>query len=226
MNSQLPIKRLIGSTRPAVGLLVTTLFLAFGLVLSGCDSTVNQEGDAPIQASDSIDASTTINNPPPEDFDAVGTISGRVIDRVTNEPLEGVTVSIFDTLTVTTGASGSFSLSGVPVNTTEDGGDDNVVTTYNVHISIPDDMPYRSNYSAEVAVPFIENFSGGAGGPNNLGANVTFPLSKTNGSVSGTVLTPGQVPLADATVRLRQDLIVRFNSEGPDDDADPSHGGQ
>jgi hypothetical protein len=204
MNSTLSRNTVLRRLTAALG----TVLIASSLLLAGCDSTVNEEGDAPIDAS--TDTETTINNPPPEDFDAVGTLSGRVIDRVTNEPLEEVTVSVFDTLTTTTDESGSFVFNNIPVNTEADS---DAPTTYNVHIDVPDDLPYRSAYSAQVPLIFSDT-EAGAAQANNLGANVTFPLSKTNGTVSGRIVTPAEFGLEDADVRLYQNLTLRFGDTG------------
>jgi hypothetical protein len=185
-----------------------TVLIASSLLLTGCDSTVNEEGDAP------IDASTEINNPPPEDFDAVGTISGRVIDRATSEPIEGATVSVFDTLSATTGEDGSFAIANVPANRGDQSGSE---TDYNVHITTPEGSPYRSAVTAEVPLVF-GNDSGGSGSANNLGANVTFPLNKV-ATVEGAVVSGAGVPLDSVVVRATQDVAYQLDDNGDVDES-------
>jgi hypothetical protein len=184
------------------------VLIASSLLLTGCDSTVNEEGDAP------IDASTEINNPPPEDFDAVGTISGRVIDRATSEPIEGATVSVFDTLSATTGEDGSFAIANVPANRGDQSGSE---TDYNVHITTPEGSPYRSAVTAEVPLVF-GNDSGGSGSANNLGANVTFPLNKV-ATVEGAVVSGAGVPLDSVVVRATQDVAYQLDDNGDVDES-------
>ena len=147
------------------------LFAVFSAsVLTGCDSTTN------------------INNPPEQPFDGTGTVTGRVIDRVTDAPIEGATVRIdvADTLVATTGADGAFSFEGVPANRSEAGG--SASGTYNVHVSTPDGSPYRDFYTAEVELVF--GSTDGVSGPgNNLAASVTFELAKLNGTINGALTT-------------------------------------
>jgi len=190
------------------------LFFA-SLIIIGCsDDPVSVEGD------EGDTTSTEINNPPPGDFDARGTVSGRVLDRVTNAPIEGADVSIDaagETRSATTGADGSFRLTGVPANTSDEE-DQAGSGTYNVHVQ-PNDERYRENYSAEVTLVFGRD-DGGSGAANNLGASVTFPLAKVTGSVEGTLVSEAGLPVTSAEVQLYQDLDLRFGDDGGSVDGD------
>lgn len=187
--------------------LIVVAIVAF--VVTGCDTTVND---------------TTA---PEEPFDATGTLSGRVIDRVTSEPIAGATIRIdvADTLTATTGSGGAFTMSGLPATRSENGA--TVSGTYNVHVSTPDGSPYRPFYTAEVELIFGGSGDGsvGSGPGNNLSASVTFPLSKLNGSVSGSLFTQSeytgdQLPLQGETIVLYQDLDLRYGADGSPVDSD------
>ena len=155
-------------SRISGGLLLA--LLAVGLVVAGCgDDPVTVEGNEP------EDNSTTIENPPPEDFDAVGTVSGRVLDRVTNAPIEGADVSIDAAgaeRSTTTSADGSFRLTEVPANRSDQGDSFDASGTYNVHV-VPNSDSYRDAYSAEVTLVYGAD-EGGSGAGNNLGASVRF----------------------------------------------------
>lgn len=185
------------------------------VVVTGCDTTVNE--------ADTSSTSTTINNPPPGTFDASGTVTGRVLDRVTSSPVEGVTVSLAaagDSLTATTDASGKFSLSGVPVNTSSSGSS-SASTSYSVHITTPDGSNYRDFYRSEVELQFGDTANSG-GSANNLAASVTFPLSKLTASVTGrafvdvTAVDGGteERPLNGAPIAFVQQLPISFDAEG------------
>ena len=206
-------------TKQIVGALTATIALmlmaSVSVTLTGCDTTVN-EADT---------SSTTINNPEEQPFDATGTISGRVIDRVTSAPIEGATVAI-DALdsTVTTDAAGSFRFVGVPATSDPDGS--GASGTYNVHITTPEGSSYRSFYTAEVRLTFgIDDVSVGSGPGNNLGASVTFPLAKLNGSISGSLFTVSdftgdRLQTAGQEVVLYQDLALRYDEDGGPIDSD------
>jgi hypothetical protein len=182
----------------------TLLALSVSIMMVGCDTTVNE-----------ADSTTTdITNLPPDEFDARGTLTGRVIDKSTSEPISGVTVSVFDTLSATTGTDGSFSIANVPANSS-DRSDDDQATTYNVHISTPSGSAYRSAYTAEVPLVFGTS-SSGSGNANNLAANVTFPLSKLNARIEGSLVNEDNTDAAisGAQVVLYQRLALRFDDEG------------
>ena len=188
---------------------IALMLALVAIIVSGCDTTVNDTAM------------------PEQPFDATGTLSGRVIDRVTSAPISGATIRIdvADTLTATTGSGGAFTLSGLPATRSENGS--TVSGTYNVHVSAPDGSPYRPFYTAEVELVFGGSGHGsvGSGPGNNLAASVTFPLSKTNGSLSGTLFTESEhtgdeLPLAEEEVVLYQNLDLRYSADGSPVDSD------
>lgn len=185
------------------------------MVMVGCDTTVNE--------SDTSSTSTSINNPPPGTFDATGTVTGRVLDRVSSAPIEGATVSLAaagDSLTATTDATGKFSLPGVPVTTSSSGGS-SASTTYSVHITTPDGSSYRQFYRSEVELQF-GNTANGGGSADNLAASVTFPLSKLTATVTGRAFvevtaadgSTDQRPLNGAPIAFVQNLPLSYDAEG------------
>jgi hypothetical protein len=195
--------------RPVTTGLALLLVALVGLTVSGCDTTVNE--------------TTT----PEQPFDATGTLSGRVIDRVTSEPIAGATVrvDVADTLSASTGSDGAFSISGLPATRSENGS--TASGTYNVHIATPDGSPYRAFYTSEVELVFGGSGDGeiGSGPGNNLAASVTFPLAKLNGSLSGSVFTvsafnDAELPLAEEEIVLYQDLALRYDADGGSVDSD------
>ena len=201
-------KQIVGALTATIALL---LMASVSVTLTGCDTTVNE--------ADTSSTTTTINNPEEQPFDATGTVSGRVIDRVTSAPIEGATVAI-DAVdsTVTTDAAGSFRFSGVPATSDPDGS--GASGTYNVHITTPEGSSYRSFYTAEVRLTFgIDDVSVGSGPGNNLGASVTFPLAKLNGTINGSVFTQSaftgdRIPTAGEEIVLYQDLALRYDDDG------------
>jgi hypothetical protein len=195
--------------RTLSGAAMLMLLAVVAITSSGCDTTVND------------------TDMPQQPFDATGTLSGRVIDRVTSEPISGATirVDVADTLTATTGSGGAFTVSGLPATRSEDGS--TMSGTYNVHVTTPDGSPYRAFYTAEVDLVFGGSGEGsmGSGPGNNLSASVTFPLSKLNGSVSGSLFTESEytgdeLPLAGEAVVLYQDLELRYTADGSPVDSD------
>ncbi|NBC85060.1 MAG: hypothetical protein GVY25_02565 [Bacteroidetes bacterium] len=194
-------------TRMSGTLLV--LFAISALFLSGCDTTVNE--------------TTT----PEQPFDATGTLSGRVIDRVTSVPVSGalIRVDAQETLSARTGSGGAFSISGLPATRSEGGS--TASGTYNLHVATPTGSPYREFYTAEVELVFGGAGNGeiGSGPGTNLGASVTFPLSKLNGSLTGSLFTVSdfngdELPLIDQEVVLYQDLDLRYTADGSGVDSD------
>ncbi len=207
-------KQIVGALTATIALL---LMASVSVTLTGCDTTVNE--------ADTSSTTTTINNPEEQPFDATGTVSGRVIDRVTSAPIEGATVAI-DALdsTATTDAAGSFRFDNVPATSNVSG--TSASGTYNVHITTPEGSAYRPAYTAEVTLSFgLDAVSVGSGPGNNLGASVTFPLAKLNGTVSGSVFTESdftgdRIPTAGEEIVLYQDLALRYNDDGGSIDTD------
>lgn len=201
-------KQIVGALTVTIALV---LMASVTVTLTGCDTTVNE--------ADTSSTTTTINNPEEQPFNATGTVSGRVIDRVTSAPIEGATVAI-DALdsTATTDAAGSFRFDNVPATSNVNG--TSASGTYNVHITTPDGSPYRTAYTAEVTLSFgLDEVSVGSGPGNNLGASVTFPLAKLNGTISGSVFTQSaftgdRLPTADEEIVLYQDLDLRYDDDG------------
>lgn len=183
------------------------LFLFSGLVLVGCDSG----GDTP----------ETQNN-------LSGVISGQVVDKASSAPIEGATVTVAagsldsdgDTYTATTDGNGQFNITDVPVTTgsqsqSEDGEQDNPSASYGIQVETPDGSEYRERYRGQVELAFGNTESETPA--QNLVANITFPVSKTNGTVTGRVLV-GPSASADAlsqgTLTLVQDVPVQLDANG------------
>jgi hypothetical protein len=183
--------------RLSAPLSVLALLVTATLLVVGCDTTVEDE-------------STTVE---PE-----GTVTGRVIDNATSAPIQGVTVALAapdevteeDTTrrTATTDAQGEFAIEDVPVNT--QAGASSSSTTYSLHITTPSDSPYRPFYRGEVELTFSATDGVSA---SNLSASATFPLSKTNGTVSGRVVS-NDGPLRNAEIGLVQNLPVQTDGDG------------
>ncbi len=177
---------------------VLAILLTVPLMLVGCDTTVNNvNSDEPV--------------------DPKGSVTGRVVDRVTSEPIQGAEVSLAapsdtaedgSSLSATTDAEGTFEINGVPVNTAN--GSSNSSTTYSLHLTTPSGSPYRPFYRGEVELAFG---SGGDDAATNLAASVTLPLSKTNGTVTGRAFTDSG-PLNDAEIGFVQTLPVQFDGDG------------
>lgn len=204
-------------------LLATTgVFVTVGLLLfTGCDTTVNEEGD-PI-GGDTTDASTTINNPPPGSYDVSGNVTGRVVDRATNEPLDGVAVTIDavsvdeEPLSDTTDASGEFAFTDVPAQESESGGANG---DYTLHFNTEGvDGNYRDNLRVETTLQFGDNQGGGDGDPNGVSASVTLPLAELSASLSAkgyveSDATGARIPAEGVPVTLKRRDVLEFDASG------------
>jgi hypothetical protein len=152
-----------------------------------------------------------------------GTITGQVIDRATSEPIEGARVVVAigslgtdtNSFSATTGGEGTFAITDVPVTTaTGEGPDTSDVpsASYGVRVKTPGDSPYRDMYRGQATVAFGDTEGGPTG---NLTANLTFPLSKTTGTVSGQIqLEDTGEPLREGPLVLYQQLPVQFDANG------------
>ncbi|MCS4049892.1 carboxypeptidase regulatory-like domain-containing protein [Salinibacter ruber] len=169
-------------------LLIATL--GFGLVVSGCDSG----GTSP----DSNNLG-----------DVSGAITGQVIDNATSNPIEGakvvVAVGSLDTdgksFSATTGSEGRFAITDLPATTADDGSEDeneDPSAKYGIRVETPDGSAYRDAYRGQVELAYGNNETGAV----ELGANITFPLQKNNGSLSGQLGVSGSdAPLRNTELR-------------------------
>lgn len=180
------------------------LFLVAALLaLTGCDTTVNDQG--------------------PQPFDGTGTISGQLVDKTTNDPLAGAAVTLKSTQedddstprTDTTGSDGQFYFENVPVNRASDSGTPSSQHVLDLDLSGVSG-PYRNRYSAEVSLPYGGSEDGGSA--NNLTASVTIPVSRLNANIQGRVNDTEGSPLSGADVVLVQRLPLSFNAGGDPSD--------
>ncbi len=211
--------------RSARRLLATASLLVLGasLVFTGCDTTVNEEGDPVSVAGDSTDASTTINNPPPGPYDVTGNVTGRVVNRGNNEPIANVAVEIDaldeedNALTDTTNAAGEFAFTDVPAQSSEafaaNGG-------YSLHFNTEAaDGNYQDNVRLETTLQF-SNRNGSDGDPANPAASVTLPLAELSGSISATAVVASDaasgrtLPVSGVPVTLELRRILEYNDGG------------
>ena len=164
------------------------LFLVAALLaLTGCDTTVNNQG--------------------PQPFDGTGTISGQLVDKTTNDPLAGAAVTLKSAQedddstprTDTTGSDGQFYFENVPVNRASDSGTPSSQHVLDLDLSGVSG-PYRNRYSAEVSLPYGGSEDGGSA--NNLTASVTIPVSRLNANIQGRVNDTEGAPLSGADVVL------------------------
>ncbi|WP_118831173.1 carboxypeptidase regulatory-like domain-containing protein [Salinibacter ruber] len=182
-------------------LLIATL--GFGLVVSGCDSG----GTSP----DSNNLG-----------DVSGAITGQVIDNATSNPIEGakvvVAVGSLDTdgksFSATTGSEGRFAITDLPATTADDGSEDeseDPSAKYGIRVETPDGSAYRDAYRGQVELAYGNNETGAV----ELGANITFPLQKNNGSLSGQLGVDGSdAPLRNTELRASQTINTGFTAEG------------
>ena len=158
----------------------------------------------------------------PEALDATGTVSGQLVDKVTNDPLPGAAVVLKSVQGEdgtprrdTTGADGAFFFEDVPVNRSSESG-----TPSSQHVLELDlsgvSGPYRDRYSAEVSLPYGQ--SGEGESANNLTASVTIPISRLNAEISGALMDTDGDPLSNTKVVLVQRLPLSFDAGGDPDD--------
>jgi len=166
--------------------------------MTGCDTTVNNGSDP---------------------FDPTGTVTGRLVDRVSNAPLSGAAITLTSArdedagtvLSDTTGADGVFRFDGVPVNQASGAASASGRHVLDVNLTGVDG-PYRARYRAEVELSYGESGDGASG--NNLTASVTLPISPLNASVSGRVNDVDGDPLSSVSVALVQRLPLGFDAAG------------
>ncbi len=181
-------------------LLIATL--GFGLVVSGCDSG----GTSP----DSNNLG-----------DVSGAITGQVIDNATSNGIEGakvvVAVGSLDTdgksFSATTGSEGRFAITDLPATTADDGSNtgEDPSAEYGIRVETPDGSAYRDAYRGQVELAYGNNETGAV----ELGANITFPLQKNNGSLSGQLGVSGSdAPLRNTELRASQTINTGFTAEG------------
>ncbi len=147
-----------------------------------------------------------------------GTISGKVVDRHTDKPVNGVIVSIAFNGTVTNATSdisGSFSFANVPCN--RDATTGTITGTYQLTVSlvevnktIPDSLPkFREYYfNATLSVTFIDvaknDTSKNKVLVEGLEANIRFDVAKLNTTINGYVVDENNNAVANAAVWLRE----------------------
>ncbi|PQJ34445.1 hypothetical protein BSZ35_07375 [Salinibacter sp. 10B] len=216
MRLRSPDKQVLGRLGTTVGLFV----LAASLVFTGCDTTVNEEGDPVSVAGDSTDASTTINNPPPGPYDVTGNITGRLVDKASNEPIADVAVTIDavnadgEPLSDSTNEAGEFVFTDVPAQS-EEGSFIGASGDYSIHFNTAEaDGNYPENFRAEATLYYPQNEAGGDGDATGISASVTIPLAELSGSISGMALSFGEVPIEGASVALKRDLDIEYNASG------------
>lgn len=189
-----------------------------GLVITSC-------GDTPVDSeTDFVDSSQVNNdiNMVPDQFDAVGTIQGTVIDKATGEALSDVAVSLNfmpedaeepSILTDTTGSEGTYSFTGVPVNSEYNNSNainrDN--SPYTLKISAENLDNYRDLYRINTALTF--DGTGGDGAATNLVSDVTVPLSEQAVTLKGKAHTSADAVLSDAKVELYQEFNPIINGD-------------
>lgn len=178
-----------------------------GLVLIGCE--------------EDKDENNTIVNPTSQNtLKPVGTISGKVIDRHTDNPVEGALISIAyngSVFKTTTDESGSFSFNNVACN--RDATTGTVTGTYqltvslvNVNKTIPDSLPkYREFYiNNTLSVTFIDlaqnDTSKNKIPVEGLEANIRFDIGKMNTTIAGQVVDEDYAPVENAIVYLEEAL--------------------
>lgn len=147
-----------------------------------------------------------------------GTISGKIVDRHTEKPVQGAVISIAYNGTVfkvTSDESGSFSFANVACNRdattgTTTGTYQLTVSLVDVNKTIPDSLPkYREfYYNTTLSVTFIDlakNDTSRTKLPvENLEANIRFDVGKLNTTVKGQVVNEDYEPVANATVYLEE----------------------
>lgn len=186
-----------------------------GLFLTSCY-------DSPIDATaeTSLGDTTVVNNnikAVPDKFDAVGTIQGTVIDKATAEALSKVVIALnFEpkeaeepsVLRDTAGAEGTFSFTGVPVNT-DASGNKGSNSPYTLKINTAGLDNYRDIYRVNVQLNF--EGTGGDGAATHLVSDVTIPLSEQAVKLKGTAHTPNGAVIAGVQVELYQEFNPIIN---------------
>ncbi|MFB6248890.1 MAG: hypothetical protein ABEL97_10005 [Salinibacter sp.] len=177
--------------------------VAVAFLFTGCDTMTNNQQEQP--------------------FDGTGTVSGQLVDKVTNEPLSGAVVTLksargendSSSRTDTTGSDGAFYFEDVPVNRASDSGTPSSQHVLDLDLSGVSGS-YRSRYTAEVSLPYGGSEEGGSA--NNLTAGVTIPVSPLNAEINGRINDVDGNPLSGANVVLVQRLPLRFDAAGSPSD--------
>ncbi|MFA6468822.1 MAG: carboxypeptidase-like regulatory domain-containing protein [Bacteroidota bacterium] len=196
------------------------LFIAV-LIFAGCDE-LKKDDDNPVSG-----GTTTVVNY--NTLKPVGTISGKVVDRHTEKPVNGAVISVgFNggVVTTTSDASGSFSFADVPCNRDATTG----LTTGTYHLtvslvevnkSIPENEPkYREFYfNSTLSVTFIDlNNEDSAKVPvEGLAANIRFDVGKMNTTIKGSVVDERYTAVSGATVYLQEtngDVLQTVQTDG------------
>ncbi|MEW5799889.1 MAG: carboxypeptidase regulatory-like domain-containing protein [Bacteroidota bacterium] len=186
--------------------LLLAIIAAMGILIVGCKQ--DEEGN-PIVDTDQVDAYT---------LKPVGTISGKIVDRHTEKPVQGAVISIAfnGSVTKTTSdESGSFSFNNVPCNRdattgTTTGTYQLTVSLVDVNKTIPDSLPkYREfYYNTALSVTYIDmpkNDSANNKFPTDgLEANIRFDVGKLNTTIKGQVVDENYDPVANAIVYLEE----------------------
>ncbi|MFA6456804.1 MAG: carboxypeptidase regulatory-like domain-containing protein [Bacteroidota bacterium] len=200
--------------------LVSFLFIAI-LFSAGCDELKKDENNPVTPGTTTVVNYNTLK--------PVGTISGKIIDRHTEKPVNGAVVSVgFNggVTTTSTDASGSFSFANVPCNKDATTG----ITTGTYHLtvslvevnkSIPENEPkYREFYINTILnVTFIDlNNEDSAKVPvEGLAANIRFDVGKMNATINGSVVDERYVAVNGATVYLKEpngDVLQTTQTDG------------
>lgn len=201
-----------------IGILLLPI-LIWGLVTSCGDTPVDSKTNTSF--TDSSDVNTSINFVP-DQFDAVGTIQGTVIDKATGKSLNKVAISLYfmpkeadepSIITDTTGSEGKFSFTGVPVNTDAQNylNSGQVNSPYTLKITTKDLDNYRDLYRYNANLAF--EGTGGDGAATNLVSDVTIPLSQQAVTVNGKLQTSRGIILSDVKVQLYQNFNPIINGD-------------
>jgi hypothetical protein len=182
------------------------VIMMFGILLIGCEKEEDDKNTI-------VNSSSSQNTLKP-----TGTISGKVVDRHTENPVEGALISIAyngSVFKTTTDESGSFSFHNVACN--RDATTGTVTGTYqltvslvNVNKSIPDSLPkYREfYYNTSLSVTFIDlaynDTSKNKIPVEGLEANIRFDVGKMNTTIAGQVVDEMYMPAVNAAVYLEE----------------------
>lgn len=184
-------------------------------------------GDTPIDAKTNTNTSvvdSSMINLAPKQFDAVGTIQGKVIDKATGNALSDVAVTLLfqaegmdepAEATDSTDKEGHFAFTEVPVNSDapQYSGNNNYQSNspYTLDITTEKLDNYRDHYLMNAPLTF--EGTGGDGAATNLVSDVTIPLSEQAVKVKGKLQTQGGTILSDVKVKLYQKFSPFVNGD-------------